>query len=649
MNGWREHILAQFQPQTSKLTLVADPDGLLLEQGIQKEIDKRGFQILAFDESISFRFKYESQYRQQWDAGKLTELVVVIPGEEANIEHLPYDLLSIGRRLPPFRLADIFPKLSNPVIQALDRTYLDSLYAAYQEYDGGELGDRGTKLFILKHVFGCDPELVRTRTELFRLLLEKHSRKERYPTQLDEYLIDRLGRNPSFTGIPLAKVVLDRDAFLRLLQEQWPAFLEDSAAHGASPPLLVPFQELRAYIDTLFLDGDLRPVPFDRSANLPEWARTGIIVDPLTSSVRRLTALLEQLEATVPGCDAPYKEWQHYAWRWAELLVLVTPIRVQLDDAVATRVDRLHDRVETSFGEWMLLRFGTLSNFVERDGRPVMVSHIARYVAAHRHDSSGRVALVIADGLAIDQWLILRERFARVPNLRLEENAVFAWVPTLTSISRQAIFSGEIPMLFAESIGTTAKEENHWRRVWEETGVSSTSVAYRRSLGNNAGEVDEIVGSSNTLVLGLVINTVDEMVHGTVLGTAALHQNVKLWSDGGYLELLVGRLLAANYAVYLTADHGNVEAVGQGRPNEGSLVQTRGERARVYNNPAFRDKVRLDFPNSIEWPSIGLPPDEQVLLAGGRTAFIRTNERTVTHGGIALEEVLVPFVRFWRE
>ena len=35
MSGWRDHILAYFAPQTSRLTLVADPDGLLVEEGIQ--------------------------------------------------------------------------------------------------------------------------------------------------------------------------------------------------------------------------------------------------------------------------------------------------------------------------------------------------------------------------------------------------------------------------------------------------------------------------------------------------------------------------------------------------------------------------------------------------------------------------------------
>jgi hypothetical protein len=650
MNGWREQILVHFQPQTSRLTLVADPDALLLEEGILNAIRERGFEVLAFDDPVAFRFGYEAQYRQKWDQGSETELVVVVRGEDESVRKLPYDLLQAGRRLPTFRLADLFPKLSNPVVQALDRTYLDALYAAYQEYDGGELGDRGAKSFILKHVFGCDPELVKNRSELVRLLLEKHSRKGRSPAQLDEYLVERLRRNASFADVPLERIVPDREVFLRLLQEQWPAFLEACAAGGALPSALVPFQDLRVYIDTLFLDGDLRPVPFEQPASLPDWVRIGVVVDPVASSTRRLAGLVEQLEASVPGGEAVYKEWQHFAWRWAELLVLANSIRAELKTQLASRINALHDKVEQVFADWMLLRFATLANLVERDGRPVMVSHIPRYLASHRGESGGRIALVVVDGLAIDQWLLLREKLlGTAPHLRMDEHAVFAWVPTLTSVSRQSIFAGAVPLLFADSTGTTAKEESHWRRVWEELGVPPGAIGYRRSLGSDPSEIDEVAGQRKVQVLGLVINTVDEIMHGTVLGTAAMHQNVQLWADGGYLAQLVDRLLSTGYAVYLTADHGNVEATGQGRPSEGCLVETRGERARVYENDVFRNQVRRDFPDTLVWPSPGLPAGQKVLVAAGRTAFVPPNERVVTHGGIALEEVLVPFVRFWRE
>src|SRR5688572_16373427 len=103
MSGWRDNILAQFAPQISRLTLVADPDGLLVEEGIVNAIRARGFELIPFDDPVAFRFAYESQYRQLWDRGENTELVVVLRSQEDDLRNLPFDLLQAGRRLPTVR------------------------------------------------------------------------------------------------------------------------------------------------------------------------------------------------------------------------------------------------------------------------------------------------------------------------------------------------------------------------------------------------------------------------------------------------------------------------------------------------------------------------------------------------------------------
>src|SRR5262249_7495677 len=162
---------------------------------------------------------------------------------------------------------------------------------------------------------------------------------------------------------------------------------------------------------------------------------------------------------------------------------------------------------------------------------------------------------LVVDGLAIDQWLLIREALSRAtPSLRMEESAVFAWVPTLTSVSRQTIFAGEIPLLFADSLTTTSKEASHWQRVWEDANVPALSVGYRRGLGGESGaEIDDLADHPRMQILGLVINTVDDIMHGMVLGTAGMHQNVRLWTEQGYLGRLIDKLQTAGFSVYLTA------------------------------------------------------------------------------------------------
>lgn len=54
MDNWRAHILQEFTPQIARLTLVADPDGLLIEEGVLQGIQDRGFEVIPFEDPIAF-------------------------------------------------------------------------------------------------------------------------------------------------------------------------------------------------------------------------------------------------------------------------------------------------------------------------------------------------------------------------------------------------------------------------------------------------------------------------------------------------------------------------------------------------------------------------------------------------------------------
>ena len=107
MSSWRDQILREFVPNVSRLTLVADPDGLLLEEGVLSGIHERGFELIPFEDHVAFRYAYESKFRSRWDHGEQTDLVVVLRSEVSDLDCLPYDLLQAGRRLS-FNLGEIF-------------------------------------------------------------------------------------------------------------------------------------------------------------------------------------------------------------------------------------------------------------------------------------------------------------------------------------------------------------------------------------------------------------------------------------------------------------------------------------------------------------------------------------------------------------
>ena len=165
MDNWRAHILQEFAPQIARLTLVADPDGLLVEEGVLQGIQDRGFEVIPFEDHIAFRYVYESTFRARWDRGEDTDVAVVLRTASSDLNSLPYDLLQAGRQLS-FTLGDVFPTLSYPVVAALDRSDLDVLYRAQQHQSPGALGDNASKDFILRHVFEIAPELLKQPSDL---------------------------------------------------------------------------------------------------------------------------------------------------------------------------------------------------------------------------------------------------------------------------------------------------------------------------------------------------------------------------------------------------------------------------------------------------------------------------------------------------
>ena len=576
---------------------------------------------------------------------------MVLRSAEQQLNKLPFDLLKVGRQLT-FALHQLFPKLNYPVLYELDRTYLDAVAESYEAHDGDQLTERETKEFVLMHCFSIVPKLIKTPVDLLKVLLSLHARKIRLPDFLNSFLLETLSKVPAFGTWPLSEIVPNRESFLRFLQDEW-AICIGSFAGKSKVRCRVPFQheEVWAYIDTLFLDGSLKPVAQPDVTTLPAWVLTGIAYDPKADAVRRFRALRQKFETEMPAAEASHRDWQEAAQRWAELIVLRWEWSEALETADRDGWTDLQSRLEDAFAQWMLQRYGSLHNLPYHQ-QPVMVHQVPRFLAVERKRKKlAKIALLVLDGLALDQWLLIRKILEGGDTaLRFQDTTAFAWVPTLTSVTRQSIFAGEPPLYFPDSIETTSKERSHWQRFWEDQGVQRSGVELVTNLDGPADpSLETVLANPRLSVLGVVWNKVDDIMHGMMMQTAGMHSQVRLWAAQGHLQQLLGRLHQEGFAVYLTADHGNVTATGIGNPKEGVLVETRGKRARVYDRPELREEVAAKFPDSIRWPSHGLPPARHVLLAGDLKAFTNEGDEIVAHGGIALEEVMVPFVAITRE
>ena len=261
-----------------------------------------------------------------------------------------------------------------------------------------------------------------------------------------------------------------------------------------------------------------------------------------------------------------------------------------------------------------------------------------------------KIALLVVDGLSVDQWLVARDALlSQQPTWQFDEHAVFAWIPSITTVSRQTLFAGRAPLYFPGSIGTTDKEGVLWAQYWTDQGFSANEIVYMKGLGEGSlAALNEAVSHPKARIAGLVVDKVDKIMHGMELGTTGMHNQVRQWVGQGYLRELLTLLMDNDFSVYLTSDHGNIEAKGCGRPAEGAIAELRGERCRMYSDKGLRRKVSQSFPGAIEWEPLGLPEDYLALLAPARRAFVEEKKRIVAHGGAALEEVIVPLIHISR-
>jgi len=660
VSSWRNTILQEFVPNVTKLTLVSDPDCLLTEEKLAMELRSRGFALIEFNDPIEFRYAYESKYRSIWDRGEHTDLVVILRLQNTELASLPYDLLQAGRKLS-FSLGDLFPNMSYPVVEQLDRSLLDLLFDAQKKTLPDRMGDNATKDFILRYVFSIAAELIRTEVELLRFLLRLHYGSMTIPTMLADRLVEVLENSRSFNDWSLTKIIPDAEQFFTFIQERWPIFLEnlkqsnqvkeDSKAYELKieGPIRLPFdhQDIRVYIDNLFVEGKLTPIDLPNiEIEKDSWILSGVSVSKTDSEILRISRLFELINATELSMNSRYSDWISFAMKWAELSAL---IHTGNSEQHRKQYKEIGNNLNGLFANWLETHYASLINLPPSN--PVMLHHVPRRLARDIEDqNNGRVALVVIDGLSLDQWVTVRNSIqTQNRDLILRESAIFAWIPTLTSVSRQSIFSGKPPIYFPSSINSTNSEEKLWKQFWQGHSFSKLDVVYKRGLGDGDAEVvmDSLI-NPQTKVVGLVIDKVDKIMHGMQLGAAGMHNQIDQWCKGEYLIALLSYLNRRGYEVWLTSDHGNIESIGKGQPKEGAIAESRGERVRVYPTPELRSQISSSFTFAREWQPSGLPDDYFPLVVTGNDAFVNEGSSIVGHGGIAIEEVIVPLIKVER-
>ncbi len=363
---------------------------------------------------------------------------------------------------------------------------------------------------------------------------------------------------------------------------------------------------------------------------------------------------------------------------WIELYVKLTGWDLELDEhpELGLRQTLLDQKRECNveFGKFVERNY---RNWIEqRTSAPLLSNRvIERYVLPELEGSSS-VFLIVVDCLRLDQWLVMERHLTSLFNIQKEY--YFSILPTATPYSRNSIFSGlfpaELEQRFPEIWQAGEDDENSRNRnehqlldkLLERKNIHlKPESKYVKILDAEFGRQVEsnILSYTKSKLTAIVVNFIDMLAHGRsdsallkeiAPDEAAYRSLTQSWflhsSLFGMLKTLSTQ---KNVTILLTTDHGSVrclrgskvigdrEASTNLRYKYGRNLKVDERQAVVVKNPADfklpRGSVTTNYILAKEDYYFVYPTDYHKYLNQYRDSF--------QHGGISMEEMILPVVR----
>jgi hypothetical protein len=650
--GIQQKILSLFPSTTHPLTLASDPDRLLAGEAVILELMQRGFKIIQEKDPILLRHRIE-----ELRPFTMHHSVVVIT--TGLLEDLPFDLYQPAYHIN-LSLHQYFRQLSYPVLQTLSPEQVEKLSNCLLPVE--VLSRQRTIDFLLLEVFDADPVILSQLHSLVVWLNDYHQSQSFIPDLLRISLVERLKHFPVYRDWDIDSFIREGQVFSDFIQQQWKYSLDQMSGRqiqevGQGYQLVFAHNpQLQDLVPALVRHGTIKPLEIPDKSSLPQWTHPGVTLTD--SRLQRFAFLLEDLEIRLtklksdPQTQSGWNVWNSLAKDWAELCNYFYQTNFQVTNLQKEKYRLLARNIDILFFGWMKNNYTPLG--AQRLPKPHHVYHVPHFLAyLHSLNQLERVVLIILDGFSLSDWQEAKPVWAkRNSNWEIKTETLLAQVPTITSISRYALISGLRPVDFANDLEHCAPEGRAWELFWSREGIAGTACKLL-TLNFDRG-IDQLPELQDPLVRFwcLIEDTPDKLAHNATLGTADQQSSLRLWLDPAQdnnsipLEKMVNSFLDRGYSVFITSDHGHVEATGFGQPSEGLLAQTRGKRARIYMDRLAAQRVQNAFADTILWEEDDILPDKMVaLMPLNREAFAFSGEVVVTHGGITIDEAIVPFVQ----
>jgi len=612
MANWIELTKKMLVSSSKKHILVADQDHLFDYHELRKVFQDEGFQVIQPASALEVRIVFEWQVREAENRYLITA--------PANYQPLP----DIGEcvNFQILSLSGLFPNLDHKAIKGLSFNALSTL-SGLKLYE--ELGHEKTLKFLLENLYNVDfgnLETNRTREKTLNTLISVYIEKDDLNPPLEKFLANLT--RPFFPE--LVSQGLSRNTLLSFIEQQWSLFFSEHESR-------VDFNDtvLSKNIGYLFAFGLLRPVnlAFQQYQSCTGWQKIGIITD--NGKDCELEGLTEHLEQQLNLIeDIPDQ--------WFSLVQVLSQAKLQLflseSRTLRDRYLKAETDINARFQRFIENTYGSLFS-LSGIRKPVVVSRILEHI---RSNPSEKKALMVMDGMNYWQWQILGKAL-KEKGILFFQNASLAYIPTITTWSRQSIFRGDKPDLS----GNHADESKFFEDFWKKFNIPEYQISFMRFGVHEALKAASI--SNDIRMLALLCNDLDDIMHGSVMGNEQLLVSTVQWVEKSGITELISGLLKKGFQIFLTADHGNVEATGVKNLalKEKTGTISRGKRHLHFHNETMQQSFFDSNPLLITGKR-GL----SVYLKHGE-AFTDPGNVVITHGGSHIWEVIVPFIHIYEK
>jgi len=289
-------------------------------------------------------------------------------------------------------------------------------------------------------------------------------------------------------------------------------------------------------------------------------------------------------------------------------------------------------------------------------------------------DSVGKepVFLIVIDNLRFDQWKILQPLISEYFTIESEE-LFYSILPTATHYARNALFAGLMPSDIERKFphlwlnendegGKNMKErdlfETNLKRHGKDVKMSYNKVIkldYARKMVEKFNDL--LKNDINVLVYNFVdmlshARTEMEVIKELADDESAYRSLTKTWFEHSPLKELLQKIAEKKVKTFLTTDHGTIR-VDHAVKIIGDRATNTNLRYKVGRNLDYNYKEVAEFenPEKIKLPKENM--SSKFVFATENNFFAYPNnfnhyanyyKDTFQHGGISLEEVIIPFV-----